>query len=340
MSPSDRDGSARRSVHLTVASGSAAAHSANGSARPALSIVPPATAKRQSYSALALWHLLSLDAPSVAALWTFAIARAVGLHLPWTEPAAMFVAVWMLYASDRLLDARPLPDGSPPPDLEERHRFHQRHRRIFLFMIVVAAGALVVLLHLLDPRALHLYALLAALLSAWLLLIHARPVPTAASHRMPKELAVGVFFPAAVFIPTVARLPQLRLDLLPEALLFAAVCTVNCLFLYAWEHPGSRTHAHWTTRWSTHHLATLANLIAAASGTLVAASLLHKFPGSSLAMGQASTVLASCTLLSSLLLLLLHEMRRSLKPVHLRALADLVLLTPALVLPLASLLAR
>jgi hypothetical protein len=157
---------------------------------------------------------------------------------------------------------------------------------------------------------------------------------------MPKELAVGLFFPAAVFIPTVARLPQLRLDLLPGALLFAAVCTLNCLFLYAWEHPatGTRMRAHWTTRWATSHLAILAIVIAAASAALCCSSLLHALPISSLQLQHASTLLAGCTLLSSLLLLLLHELRRALKPVHLRALADLVLLTPALILPLAALL--
>lgn len=345
MTPPDQTGSARQPVPLKVERRSATLRSTIDNTRPALSLVSPASAKApQHYSVLALWHLLSLDAPSVAALWTFAIARAVGLHLPWTEPAAMFVAVWMLYASDRLLDARPLPDGSAPPELEDRHRFHQRHRRGFLSMIVVAACALVVLLHLLDPRALHLYALLAALLSAWLLLIHARPAPSAASHRMPKELAVGIFFPAAVFIPTVARLPQLRLDLLPAALLFAAVCTLNCLFLYAWEHPvtgtRTRTRAHWTTRWATNHLAILAIVIAAASCALVCSSLLHALPSSSIRLQHASALLAGCTLLSSLLLLLLHELRRALKPVHLRALADLVLLTPALLLPLAALLDR
>jgi hypothetical protein len=315
--------------------------------RPTLSLVPPPAASPH-HSPLALWHLLSLDAPTVATLWTLAIAHALGLHLAWTEPAAMFIAVWMLYAADRILDARILdahpldahPPPDLPPDLEERHRFHHRHRRAFLFTIVVAACVLAALLHALDPRALHLYALLATLLGAWLLLIHARPLPSADTHRLPKELAVGIFFPAAVFIPTVARLPQLRLDLVAPALLFAAVCTLNCLLLYAWEHPIPRTRAHWTTRWATHHLAAFALGLALASATLLIMSLLHAFPTASLLMQHASALLAACTLLSALLLLLLHRLRHRLQPVHLRALADLVLLTPALLLPLASLLAR
>ena len=61
---------------------------------------------------LVLWHLLSLDAPTVAALWTWFIARANHIRLPLASPVAMALAVWMLYAADRLLDARLL-DTSP-----------------------------------------------------------------------------------------------------------------------------------------------------------------------------------------------------------------------------------
>jgi hypothetical protein len=304
--------------------------------RAALALVPArVTQARTHYSPLALWHLLSLDAPTVAALWTFTIARAVGLHLPWTGPVAMFVAVWMLYAADRLLDARPLLHDASALDLEERHRFHHRHRRRFLLVIVAASCVLAALLHYLDPAALHLYTLLATLLGAWFLLIHARPLH---NFRLPKELAVGLFFPAAVFIPTVAREPGFQLALLPSALLLASICTLNCLFLYAWEHPGLRPFAHFTTRWATRHLASLAALVSTASFTSVCLSLL--LPNSLSSIRRGNAVLASSTLFSALLLLLLHELRHKLKPVHLRALADLVLLTPAFVLPLASLITR
>lgn len=289
---------------------------------------PPARVPR---TPLALWHLLSLDAPSVAAVWTWGVASAAGLRLPWTTPAAMFVAVWMLYASDRLLDARPLPGGQAPPELEERHRFHHRHRRAFLASITISAFVLAALLRFADPPAMRLYALLAALLCAWFLLIHARPLPGDGTHRLPKELAVGIFFPAAVFIPTVARLPQLRLDLLPVALLLAATCSLNCLFLYAWEHPDDRPHAHWSTRWATHHLVSLTSCIALLSLLwLIAAQFL--IDRTNLRYGML--VLTACIFTSTVLLLLLHLARRRLQPVHLRALADLVLITPLIIVPL------
>ena len=330
---------------------------------PRPQLVPP---PRPRYSALSLWHLLSLDAPTVATLWTIFIARCSHLHLPWTEPAAMFLAVWMIYAADRLLDARLLhtaPLESRPsesrlpgshiscPDLEPRHRFHHAHRAAFVTVIVFSSVALAALLHRIDPAALHLYAVLATLLAAWLLLIHIRPAPHR-SNRLPKELAVGIFFPAAVFIPTLARTTPgpaalhflgsaanwIRPSLLPSAILFAAVCALNCLCLYAWEHPTPRNQEpctddpprtvdlpqqqpHWTTRWATAHLTTIALIILAAS-TIASVSN---------ALSIALPALA-CSL-STAALFALNLYRRRLSSIHLRAAADLVLLTPLLFLP-------
>ncbi len=267
---------------------------------------------------MALWHLLSLDAPTVAALWTVFIARCAGLTLPWTAPAAMFVAVWMLYATDRLLDARPNADGKPPRDLEARHRFHHRHRAAFVTALTLTAFVLAYLLYRSEAAALHLYTLLAALLGGWLVLIHARPMGHNA-HRLPKELAVGIFFPAAVFIPTVARAPQLRPVLLLAAFLFGLVCTLNCLCIYAWEHPFPRSSAHWTTRWAARHLALIAGITLLAAGTL---STLRPTPSVMLP--------ALACALSTTILLALDTFRPSLSAVHLRAAADLTLLTPLL----------
>lgn len=219
----------------------------------------------------------------------------------------MFTAVWMIYAADRLLDSRDI----NAPGLEARHHFHQQYRNRFLFIILLATPALVLLLHYTNARALHLYTLLAALLGAWMLLIHARPTP---AHRLPKELAVGIFFPAAVFIPTIARIPQRQLELLPAAALFAAVCTLNCLCIYAWEHPTPQPHAHWTTRWATRHLTQLSVSILLIA--VLTAPILH----------QPAIACA----LSTALLLLLHTQRHRVSPLTLRATADMTLLTPVL----------
>ena len=302
-----------------------------------LSLVPPPH-HRSHHSPLALWHLLSLDAPTVATLWTLFIARCSHLTLPWTAPAAMFAAVWMIYAADRLLDARvlDLSTSNAHPDLEARHRFHHHHRTRFLTLILLAALALAELLRHIDPRSLRLYVLLATLLAAWMLLIHIRPLPNGATRRLPKELAVGIFFPAAIFIPTLARTTPtptalhllgwtatwLRPTLLPAAILFACVCTLNCLCLYAWEHPSPRLQAHWTTRWATAHLTHLGIAILAASAAF---ALSRSLP---IALPALACSLSTAALLA------LNTLRHRLSPIHLRAAADLVLLTPLLLLPL------
>jgi hypothetical protein len=227
----------------------------------------------------------------------------------------MFLAVWMIYAADRLLDSR----NPAAHDLEARHRFHHRHRSAFLAVILISALALAWLLVHLDPRSLKLYVLLATLLAAWLLLVHGRPA--AESRRLPKELAVGLCFSAAVFIPTVAREPSLQTTLLPAAALLAALCTLNCLFIYAWEHPAPRLHAHWTTRWATNHLQQLGTSLCALA---ILAAITHH---------ETSVRLpALACALSAALLLMLHHLRRRIYSLTLRAAADLVLLTPILLL--------
>ncbi len=278
-------------------------------------------------SVLGLWHLLSLDAPAVAATWTVFVAWCAGVRLSIADPIAMFLAVWILYAADRLLDARPLAAGMRGLELEERHRFHHTHRRAFLPSLVAATLPLAYLLHRLAAPVLHLYTLLATLLAGWLLLVHAQPAPAAGTRRLPKELAVGLFFPAAVFIPTVARAPFLRPALLPGALLFAAVCSLNCLFLYAWEHPRDTTRAHASTVWALRRLVPLTTALIA--GSLAVGCLRWEAPIRPLMHPAALPV---CCAVSGFLLLLLHFFRHRIPPVRLRACADLVLLTPLIVL--------
>jgi hypothetical protein len=262
---------------------------------------------------IAMWHLLSLDAPTVAALWVWFIARASRIHLPLAAPAAMALAVWMLYAADRLLDAARAPAG----ELEARHLFHHRHRRAFLIGIAAAATVLATLLPQLDPAAIGLYLSEGALLFAWFIILHA----TRSAHRLPKEIAVGLFFSAATFIPTVAREPSLRGTLLPAAILFAALCSLNCLFIYAWEHDiPSDANAHATTRLA------LSRLPALTITTAIAGAILTL-----LAPGPAKPIAAACTL-TSVLLLALHRGRRNISRINLRAAADLALLTPLLLL--------
>jgi hypothetical protein len=276
-----------------------------------------------SKSPLALWHLLSLDAPTIAVLWTWFIATVSHIHLPITAILAMATAVWTLYAADRLLDTQ----SATPSDLEARHLFHHRHRTAFLAGILLASLALAILLPRIPSEAIHLYLILGGLVFGYFILIHV-PInyapDTKTAPRLPKEIAVGICFAAAVFIPTVARHPDLRPTLLPSALLFAALCSLNCLFIYAWEHDPADPIAHPVhaiTRLAINHLQPIAVMIAI-TGTALAL-LDHRTPWP----------IPIANALAAILLLLLHHRRRHITPLHLRAAADLALTTPILLLP-------
>ncbi|HXC94272.1 MAG TPA: hypothetical protein VNU92_01170 [Edaphobacter sp.] len=283
----------------------------------ATSTKPSLKALGRQSGPLERWHLLSLDAPTIATLWTWFIASANHIQLPFSSTLSMAITVWMLYAADRLMDSRLLSsDQTLDLDLEARHYFHYRHRSAFLVTIVGAAIVLAALLPHLETEALRLYLILGSLVIGYFIVIHA----TRSAHRFPKEIAVGIFFAAAVFIPTIARRPDLRLPLLPFALLFAVLCSLNCLFIYTWEHDGffNGSTPHRITSWAIRNLPTLTVLL-----TLAGAAV-------ALFDQRASWPIPYAIALSAALLLLLHNHRLAIAPVTLRAAADLALTTPLL----------
>jgi 4-hydroxybenzoate polyprenyltransferase len=240
----------------------------------------------------------------------------------------------MLYAGDRLMDARLLDvDPTRHNGLEARHYFHHRHRTGFLTGILLCSIALGTLLPRLDAAAIRLYLILGGLVAGYFILIHATSSDTAqrkVAHRLPKEIAVGLCFAAATFIPTVARRPELRVALLPVALLFASLCSLNCLFIYAWEHDDQRigfpaqridASAHTITRFALGNLPGLTGLLIFCSMALVLVDRRVPWP------------VPCASALSAAVLLVLHDRRQAVARTILRAAADLALTTPILLVP-------
>jgi hypothetical protein len=255
-----------------------------------------------SSAVLAKWHLLSLDAPTVAAAWTWFVARASGVALPWESVAAMFVAVWVLYAADRLLDER------GRVGLEERHLFHRRHGRGFRWGIAGGCAVLAVLLPRMNAATIRLDVVLGVLLVAWFVLIHSMDTH---ARPLPKEFVLGLFFAAAIFVPLVARRPEMQLRLVLPAVLFGALCCLNCLFIFAWEHEGlGEGQGHRFTLAAVPWVVWLASGLAACSA----------FCG--------GNRIAAAAGLSAGLLVGVHMFRERVDRTTLRALADLALLTP------------
>lgn len=292
-------------------------------AAPTLPSAPPSTARR--YSVLAMWHLLSLDAPTVAALWTVFFAQAMHIHLPWIAPVALAAGVWVLYVLDRILDgvrasAEPLQANS----LRERHYFHARHRKPFLIGIVCALpGTLWLGLRYSLFSVQRDMLLLSLFVAAYVLVVHGLGEP--AQRWLPKELAVGVIFAAATAIPTWARMSAELTPLLLGAMLFGALCWLNCVAIHHWEsrdelQSGHRQHKeHCTTRWAGNHLMLTSCLLALCSlGMMLSANL------------AAIRSVALACLISSLIFLILEKQSHRLPVLTLRIAADAALLTPLL----------
>ena len=263
---------------------------------------------------LALWHLLSLDAPTVAAVWTIFLAYYYDVALPWTAPAAVALAVWLIYATDRLQDAR---SGAEP--LEERHQFHGRHARVFLIVVAMVTVVLTIIVILL-PRELR---------TAWMLLGLPMMGYVAAVHvlrkRVPKESLVGVFFAAATCMPALLALRST--SVVVSGVLFGLLCWLNCVFIARSESAGSVTGI---TRWAQRHFPLAAALL------LIAALIVFVLFGDG-----ALAVALGAALLMVLDAVRLHDRRDAAclpSRVRVRALADAALLTPLLVMPLLRLL--
>jgi hypothetical protein len=270
---------------------------------------------------LRLWHLTSLDAPTVAVVWTLAFAFTARVSLPAWVPILLALCAWAVYIGDRLLDAYSALRTAYHRRLRVRHRFHWRHRRIFLSIAIAAACAAALIVFFCMPAAARQRnSLLAAAALVYFTRVHSARgrTPFPAFLRTPilsKEMLVGLLFTAACALPTFTRA-----TFQPKFPLFTLIIPTVFFALLAWLN----CHAidHWESRVPPHAAAAirLPALALSVAGLLASVTLAENHP-------RSAALLAAGTL-SALLLALLDRFRARLTPLALRAAADLVLLTP------------
>ena len=282
------------------------------------------------------WHLLSLDAPTVAVVWTLAFAEISRVKLPPLAPMLLALATWLLYVADRLLDGFRLSTASA---LQERHYFHRRHRVVFVAVAVPSVALLSWLVaHRMNPARRFEDMLLATAAALYLLLVHlprswkflrSQSVSRLHSRLYSKEAAVGMIFATACIIPAWSSAPAAHPWLLASGMLFAALCWLNCVSIDLWEgrgesegeSPGKSLPFRALPNNSLRTAGLSLAAVASAVGTLEI--ILHQ---------RSFALLSLCVLASTMLLLRLDDQQARVAPVKLRALADAVLLTPILVL--------
>jgi len=264
-------------------------------------------------SLLRLWHLSSLDAPTVAAVWSLGFAKAVGVRLPEWVPVLLALVTWCVYIGDRLLDARSALRTRQIHRLRQRHNFHWQHRRVFLALALAAACISAwIVLSFMPGGARERNAILALAGITYFSSVHTQ---TKIRALLPKELLVAVIFTAGCVLPTIGRTGALSAAFVVVIAFFAALAWLNCHAIERWESVGESCSGPQILS---------ATALLAMAGFLGAIILFaaHSSEAALLGAGAASAVL----------LALLDQIRGRLTSLALRTAADLVLLTPLVLL--------
>jgi len=268
------------------------------------------------------WNLLSLDAPTVVCLWALLFAQAVHISFPFLEISVLTVTVWIIYVSDRMLDVLRTPPGSA---LSDRHNFYACHHYAVLGLLLpITLATLWVSLTKLSSQTRIVGLVLCGAVLFYFQVIHV--FPDHAGRWVPKEIIVGAIFAAGAAIPAWTRAEGSEKLLISPALIFAALCGLNCIAIECWEH--HRGEREWKRK--PYWLIRLADarIVQIAAFLLVCVGLTGIFGAH--AAGQTELLWASAFSLS--LIAVLDWQSNALSPQVLRVLADAALLTPALFL--------
>ena len=291
-----------------------------------------------------MWlNLVCLDAPLVAIAWLWLFARTFQIPLQIGNSVALFLTAWLIYLGDRLADSASIePDGP----LSLRQQFCRRHRKLWIIMIAFVAGFDAYIIW----RTTSLETLLAGAVVGGLALIYLvlnRPLGLIWRSLPAKEMVIGGLFTAGILVALMPAFSFRQILCALCALLFAALCALNCISIASWERELDQAQGKVSiaTRHPsfTRHAALICAVLAVTSLTLA------------IVQSPAAPLLA-CISVSALLLAWLNASvdvkegrfrNRPRRVVNRRslgidrdqrtALADLVLLTPIVALIASSL---
>jgi hypothetical protein len=169
-----------------------------------------------------LFNILSLDVALGAIVSALFFARVFDVHLRMNSLIALGLTVWMIYTVDHLLDARKLKRNAST----ERHRFHQRHFKV-LVVILILAG-LVVTSQLFFIRT---PVLIGGLVLSWIIVIY---FLTLKKLKYLKELAGAILYTGGVLVAPLSLYHNSLL--VPQVILicqFFITALIN-LLIFSW----------------------------------------------------------------------------------------------------------
>jgi hypothetical protein len=231
---------------------------------------------------------------------------------------ALFLTAWLIYLADRFADAFTMKPGLP---LSLRQQFCLRHREIWIATLTLVAGFDAYVIWQTTALQTFLVGTVVALL-ALIYLVANHPLGLIWRSLPAKELAIGILFAAGT---VVALLPDRVLSPAFVAAVgtFAALCSLNCISIAAWESDLDRAQGKVSI--ATLHPAVINRVVHLCLG-LAAGSLV-------LALASRGTAaFFACISVSAVLLGYLNVSRSVTTSDQRTALADLVLLTPIIAL--------
>jgi hypothetical protein len=180
--------------------------------------------------------ILSLDAPAVALLWQWMLARSVNAKLRAPQVFVLGASVWLAYVGDRWIEGWRLTHVCT-----QRHLFYQRWRWpvAALWLAVLAVDVAIAVLNLAAPELRAGLFLLACVVTY---LFSHQLVHRNRGWRAPKEVCVAVLMGGGVALFPVFQGSVSRWQLAAPLAFFVLLCLVNCVLISAWEREVDETH--------------------------------------------------------------------------------------------------
>lgn len=277
-----------------------------------------ASTERRGYSAFLWLNLICLDAPIVALSWQWLFAKMFVLPVDAPSRAALFLTAWLIYLADRLGDSLTVPPGAR---MSLRQVFCARHHKVWIGVLgLVAMIDAVVIEAGLNVQALVAGVVIGAVALIYLIVNHRwsrlwRVLPL-------KEISIGILFASGTIASLLPTTSAFTPSFMTVSLLFALLCALNCMCIARWERTLDLAQARSSiaTAWPR-----IADRVLIATLSLAAMAL------ASMPFAHAGKPAYFCVALSALGLAALDKFGDDWLGDTRTACADLVLLTPLLI---------
>ncbi len=187
---------------------------------------------RSTSRAPLLWlNLICLDAPLVAFAWQWMFGSTFHLPAAIGHRVALFLTTWLIYLADRFADAISLRPTEPK---SLRQQFCLRHWKTWIGLVLLV-GVLdgTVIFRGVNRETILAGAVVGALAIVYLLVNHAH---SGLWEFLPlKEFSIAVLFVAGTLLGLVPHPFAARSTIILAAILFGALCLLNCFSIAIWE---------------------------------------------------------------------------------------------------------